>query len=75
MAWGDRGHLLWSTYDALQRPLARYVKGADPQDPQHILQFERIIYGDTPNNGLTDPQRLRSICVAEPINTLTRQVW
>ncbi|MCB0189885.1 MAG: hypothetical protein KDE31_36690, partial [Caldilineaceae bacterium] len=58
VAWGDRGHLLWSTYDALQRPLARYVKGADPQDPQHILQFERIIYGDTPNNGLTDPQKV-----------------
>ncbi len=58
LAWDSRGHLLWSAYDGLHRPIALFVKGADPQNPTRVIQFEQIIYGDTPNNGLTDAQKI-----------------
>lgn len=53
-AWDSRGHTFRTDYDKLHRPTASFVKGADPLDPNRIIQFEKVIYGDTPSNGLPD---------------------
>jgi len=56
LAWNSRGHLFRTDYDPLHRPTGSFIKGADPHDANRIIQFERVIYGDTPGNGLTvDP--------------------
>ncbi len=52
-AWDSRGHIFRSDYDALHRPVATFITGADPQNPNREIQFEKVIYGDTPANGLT----------------------
>lgn len=57
LAWDSRGHVSRTDYDVLHRPIGSLVKGADPTDANRIIQFEKIIYGDTPANGLTDAQK------------------
>jgi RHS repeat-associated protein len=54
LAWNSRGHTFRFDYDALHRPVGSFVKGADPLDASRIIQFEKVIYGDTPTNGLSD---------------------
>jgi RHS repeat-associated protein len=54
LSWNSRGHTFRTDYDALHRPLSSFVKGTDPLDPNRIIQFETVIYGDTPGNGLSD---------------------
>jgi hypothetical protein len=44
-------------YDALHRPGDSFVEGADPVNPAGEIQFEKVIYGDTPGSGLTDAQK------------------
>ncbi|AOY57284.1 insecticidal toxin complex protein, TcdB family [Desulfococcus multivorans] len=57
LAWDNRGHTFRTDYDELHRPVGSFVKGADPLDPDRIIQFEKVIYGDTSENGLTDDQK------------------
>jgi len=57
LAWDSRGHAFRTDYDALHRPIGSFVKGADPEDPDKIIQFEKVIYGDALNNGLSDAQK------------------
>jgi RHS repeat-associated protein len=64
-AWDSRGHTFLTEYDTLHRPVASFVKGADPLDADRIIQFETVIYGDTPGNGLAD---------TPPVNDQTRQL-
>jgi len=59
LAWDSQKRIFRTDYDALHRPIGSFVKGADPKDPDKIIQFEKIIYGDTPNNGLTDDQKIQ----------------
>ena len=60
LAWDSRGHTFRTDYDALHRPVGSFVKGADPLDANRMIQFEKVIYGDTPGNGLTDaPAKIR----------------
>ena len=54
LAWNSRGHTFRTDYDKLHRPGGSFVKGADPADRNRLIQFEKIIYGDTPGNGLSD---------------------
>jgi RHS repeat-associated protein len=54
VAWDSRGHAFRADYDPLHRPTGSFVKGADPLDADRIIQFEKIVYGDTPGNGLTN---------------------
>jgi RHS repeat-associated protein len=54
LGWNSRGHTFRIAYDALHRPVGSFVKGADPLDASRIIQFEKVIYGDTPTNGLSD---------------------
>ena len=61
-AWNSRKYVFRTEYDALRRPLKSFVQGGDPSEPnakvltQPIL-FERTIYGDSADTGLTDPQQ------------------
>jgi len=57
--WDSRGHNFRTTYDALRRPLGRYVLGTDPanSDPRTVpgeVLYETSEYGE----GQTDDQRL-----------------
>ncbi|WON73555.1 SpvB/TcaC N-terminal domain-containing protein [Nitrosospira sp. Is2] len=58
LAWDSRGHAFRTNYDALHRPISSFVKGADPLNPGRVIQFEKVIYGDTPTNGLGDANKL-----------------
>jgi RHS repeat-associated protein len=53
-AWDNLGRAFRTDYDALHRPVGSFVKGADPANPNQIIQFEKVIYGDTPGNGLSN---------------------
>ena len=61
-AWNSRKYVFRTEYDALRRPLKSFVQGGDPSEPnaklfaQEIL-FERTIYGDSADTGLTEPQQ------------------
>jgi RHS repeat-associated protein len=63
--WNSRNYVLRTEYDALHRPLRSYVQGGDPSEPnpnllaQEIL-FERTIYGDSADAGLTAPQQAQA---------------
>jgi hypothetical protein len=59
VVWNSRGHTLRTDYDALHRPVGSFVKGADALDATRIIQFEKVVYGDTANNGLTDEAKSR----------------
>jgi RHS repeat-associated protein len=69
-AWNSRGLITRMEYDELHRPSASFVTAAGdttldgaprnpllPPDPPR--QFEKIIYGDSRENGLTDVQKTR----------------
>lgn len=58
-AWDDRNHRFRTEYDELHRPTGSFVKGADPLDANREIQFEKIIYGDTPSNDLSDAAKLQ----------------
>jgi RHS repeat-associated protein len=53
-AWNSRGHLFRTDYDQLRRPIGSFVKGVDPLDPARVVQYDKVIYGDTPGNGLSN---------------------
>jgi RHS repeat-associated protein len=54
LGWDSRGHTFRTDYDALHRPIGSFVQGTDPVDPNRVIQFEKVVYGDTPVNGLSD---------------------
>ena len=59
LAWDSRGHTFRTDYDELHRPVGSFVQGADPLDANRAIQFEKVIYGDTPGNGLSDSAMIR----------------
>ena len=59
LAWDSRGQTFCTDYDKLHRPVASFVKGVDRLVANHVIQYEKVVYGDTPENGLaTDPKKL-----------------
>jgi len=56
-AWDNLGRAFRTDYDALHRLVGSFVKGADRANLNGIIQFEKVIYGDTPGNGLSDAQK------------------
>jgi RHS repeat-associated protein len=75
LGWNSRGHIFRNDYDALHRPTGSFVIAAGDTTligtsrtpllpPDKPVQFEHIIYGDTPGNGLSDA----------PPNDLTRKL-
>ncbi|MFH0730302.1 MAG: SpvB/TcaC N-terminal domain-containing protein [Pseudomonadota bacterium] len=53
-SWDSRGHIFRTEYDKLHRPTGSFVKGADLEDTTRLIQFEKLVYGDSPGSGLTD---------------------
>jgi RHS repeat-associated protein len=47
----------FTRYDALHRPISSLATGIDPLNPGQTIEFERIVYGDSPGTGLTLAQR------------------
>ncbi|MES2673777.1 MAG: SpvB/TcaC N-terminal domain-containing protein [Pseudomonadota bacterium] len=58
LGWNSRGHIFRNDYDKLHRPTGSFVKGADSVDKNKIIQFEKIIYGDSPESGLADAKKI-----------------
>jgi RHS repeat-associated protein len=58
-AWDEGDRRFCTKYDELHRPVGSFVKGADPLDANREIQSEKIVYGDTPNNGLSDAAKLQ----------------
>jgi RHS repeat-associated protein len=54
LGWDDRQHFFYTEYDELHRPSASFVKGADEVDTNRVILYEKLVYGDTPGNGLSD---------------------
>lgn len=44
--WNSRGMRFRTVYDVLRRPVAVFVRGADPTDPARELLCERTVYGE-----------------------------
>ncbi|MCG3158139.1 MAG: hypothetical protein DKINENOH_04780 [bacterium] len=65
-AWDNRGHTFQTEYDELRRPLRSFVIGTDPNDPNHKILFERVIYGDGPDTELTDVEKLQANLRGKP---------
>ena len=55
-SWNSRGYRFRTEYDLLRRPVASYVDGGDVP---LALQYERSVYGDSPEAGLSEDERLR----------------
>jgi RHS repeat-associated protein len=61
-AWNSRLYSFRIEYDVLRRPICSFVRGGDPYErnaktyPCEIL-FERTIYGDSANIGMTEDRR------------------
>jgi RHS repeat-associated protein len=58
--WDSRGHTFRAEYDQLLRPSHSHVKGVDPQDANNEILYERMLYGDGQDGGLTDSEKLQA---------------
>jgi len=45
-AWNNRGHVFHTEYDELRRPTRSFVAGADANDPDREILFQRAVYGE-----------------------------
>lgn len=67
VAWNSRLYEVSTRYDRLRRSLRAFVQGGDPAEPDPELYspavlFERTIYGDSPETGLTpDEQQVANV--------------
>ena len=61
-AWNSRLYTFRTQYDLMRRPLRSTVQGGDPAEADanvyaNPILFERTIYGDSSDTGLTQPQQ------------------
>ena len=61
-AWNSRKYAFSTEYDALRRPVQSFVQGGDPAEANPTLYaqpilYERTIYGDSADTGLSDTQQ------------------
>ena len=54
--WDSRGHSVRTEYDVLHRPLHSFVIGAEATKPTQEICFEKTIYGESADTGLTSAQ-------------------
>ena len=52
-AWNSRGFAFRTEYDDLRRPVKSFVRG---EALRHEILFERTVYGDSPETGLSEAQ-------------------
>ena len=45
-SWDSRGHSFRTEYDELRRPARSFVTGADADDPDREILFQRTVYGE-----------------------------
>jgi RHS repeat-associated protein len=70
-AWNSRLYAFRTEYDALRRPIRSFVRGGDPYErnaklyPCEIL-FERTVYGDSADSGLTEHRQRESNLRGKP---------
>ncbi len=62
-SWNSRKYAFSTRYDALRRPVQSVVQGGDPSDPNakvyaQPIVYERTVYGDSADTGLTEAQQL-----------------
>jgi RHS repeat-associated protein len=60
--WNSRNYAFTTEYDALRRALRSLVQGGDPNEPNATIftqpiVYERTIYGDSADTGLTEAQQ------------------
>ncbi len=75
-SWDSRGHNQRATYDALRRPLARYVTGTDAtnSDPRTLageVLFEQFVYGESQANPEVLNLRTRLFQHFDPAGAIT----
>jgi RHS repeat-associated protein len=63
--WNSRRYAFSFEYDALRRPLRSLVQGGDPNEPNATVYsqpivYQRTIYGDSANAGLTEAQQQKA---------------
>jgi RHS repeat-associated protein len=54
----DPAQLIETHYDALRRPTESFVEAFDPADFARRILYQRLIYGDDPNNGLLPKKQI-----------------
>jgi RHS repeat-associated protein len=57
-AWGSRGHVFRTEYDELRRHTRSFVTGADANDPDREILFQRTVYGEGQGAALNHRGRL-----------------
>jgi RHS repeat-associated protein len=72
-AWNSRGHILRIEYDELHRPTRSFVTGADGNNPDHEILFERTVYGESQGEALN--QRGRVIQVFDGAGVVTNEEY
>ena len=70
-SWNSRRYEVRTEYDALRRPLRSFVRAGDPYErnaqpfPEEIL-FQRTVYGDGTDTGLTEQRQLAANLRGKP---------
>ena len=57
-SWDSRGHTFRTTYDALRRAVRSFVTGADADNTDREILFERTIYGEGQGDALNHRGRV-----------------
>ncbi len=61
-SWNSRNYVFRTEYDALHRPVRSFVRGGGATQPEQNfpedILFERTIYGDNTETGLTEAERV-----------------
>lgn len=57
-SWDSRGHAFRTEYDELRRPVRSFVTGADADDPNREILFERTVYGEGQGDALNHRGRV-----------------
>jgi RHS repeat-associated protein len=57
-AWDSRGHVFRTEYDELRRPVRSFVTGADADDPDREILFQRTVYGEGQGDALNHRGRV-----------------
>ncbi len=57
-SWDSRGHVFRTEYDELRRPVRAFVAGADADDPEREILFQRTVYGEDQGDALNHRGRV-----------------
>ena len=72
-AWDSRGHVFRTDYDELRRATQSFATGADPNDPDREILFQRTVYGE--GRGEVLNHRGRAFQVFDSAGVVTSDVY